>query len=252
VVLHFGMHGTVEWLPGSPLGNTGLSWSDVLLGELPNVYVYAANNPSESIVAKRRGYGTIVSHNVPPYGRAGVCGRGVLCCGAPAKTAVPVLWSAKGVGPTVHHTPIPPLDTAQMQPPHGSPFTLGKLLTPVVLAPCCCPPGAGLYKQLAQLRELLGEYRENPEAGGPLVAPILAAVVSAGLGEDVAWTGPTPMDPEQADSIDPQVGGPAGRQPGGQLCGAVLCRESWRRPRGFQHVHEARSMQQPTLFTTSP
>ncbi|KAG2423878.1 hypothetical protein HXX76_014932 [Chlamydomonas incerta] len=72
VVLHFGMHGTVEWLPGAPLGNNGLSWSDVLLGELPNVYVYAANNPSESIVAKRRGYGTIVSHNVPPYGRAGL------------------------------------------------------------------------------------------------------------------------------------------------------------------------------------
>lgn len=46
----------------------------VLLGELPNVYVYAANNPSESIVAKRRGYGTIVSHNVPPYGRAGAWG----------------------------------------------------------------------------------------------------------------------------------------------------------------------------------
>lgn len=36
-VVHFGMHGTVEWLPGAPLGNTGLSWSDVLLGELPNV-----------------------------------------------------------------------------------------------------------------------------------------------------------------------------------------------------------------------
>lgn len=49
----------------------GLSWSDVLLGALPNVYLYAANNPSESIIAKRRGYGTIVSHNVPPYGRAG-------------------------------------------------------------------------------------------------------------------------------------------------------------------------------------
>ena len=50
-------------------GNSGFSWSDVLLGDLPNVYVYAANNPSESIIAKRRGYGTIVSHNVPPYGR---------------------------------------------------------------------------------------------------------------------------------------------------------------------------------------
>ena len=32
-VLHLGMHGTVEWLPGASLGNTGLSWSDVLLGK---------------------------------------------------------------------------------------------------------------------------------------------------------------------------------------------------------------------------
>ena len=71
-VIHFGTHGTVEWLPGSPVGNTGLSWPDVLLGNLPNVYVYTANNPSESVVAKRRGYGTIVSHNVPPYGRSGL------------------------------------------------------------------------------------------------------------------------------------------------------------------------------------
>lgn len=54
-MVHFGMHGTVEWLPGAPLGNTALSWSDTLLGAMPNVYVYAANNPSESIVAKRRG-----------------------------------------------------------------------------------------------------------------------------------------------------------------------------------------------------
>jgi len=71
-VVHLGMHGTVEWLPGSPLGNSGMSWSDVLVGNLPNLYVYAANNPSESVVAKRRGYGTMVSHNVPPYGRAGL------------------------------------------------------------------------------------------------------------------------------------------------------------------------------------
>jgi magnesium chelatase subunit H len=71
-IVHFGMHGTVEWLPGSPLGNTGYSWSDVLLGDLPNLYIYAANNPSESILAKRRGYGVLISHNVPPYGRAGL------------------------------------------------------------------------------------------------------------------------------------------------------------------------------------
>lgn len=71
-VVHFGMHGTVEWLPGSPLGNTGYSWPDILLGDLPHLYIYAANNPSESMLAKRRGYGVLVSHNVPPYGRAGL------------------------------------------------------------------------------------------------------------------------------------------------------------------------------------
>mmetsp|Transcript_33214 Transcript_33214/g.67944 ORF Transcript_33214/g.67944 Transcript_33214/m.67944 type:complete len:1449 (+) Transcript_33214:144-4490(+) len=71
-VIHLGMHGTVEWLPGQPLGNDRQSWSDELLGGLPNIYIYAANNPSESILAKRRGYGTIVSYNVPPYGRAGL------------------------------------------------------------------------------------------------------------------------------------------------------------------------------------
>ncbi|MEB3247784.1 MAG: magnesium chelatase subunit H, partial [Merismopediaceae bacterium] len=71
-LIHFGMHGTVEWLPGSPLGNTGYSWPDILLGNLPNLYLYAANNPSESMLAKRRGYGVLISHNVPPYGRAGL------------------------------------------------------------------------------------------------------------------------------------------------------------------------------------
>jgi len=71
-VVHLGMHGTVEWLPGQPLGNDRQSWSDELLGHLPNVYIYAANNPSESILAKRRGYGTLVSYNIPPYGRAGL------------------------------------------------------------------------------------------------------------------------------------------------------------------------------------
>ena len=65
------MHGTYEWLPGSSLGSTAESWPEILIGDMPNMYVYAANNPSESILAKRRGFATIVSHNVPPYSRAG-------------------------------------------------------------------------------------------------------------------------------------------------------------------------------------
>ncbi|MGB3291772.1 MAG: magnesium chelatase subunit H [Phormidesmis sp.] len=111
-VVHFGMHGTVEWLPGSPLGNTGYSWSDILLSNLPNLYVYAANNPSESMLAKRRGYGVLISHNVPPYGRA------------------------------------------------------------------------GLYKELLSLRDLIAEYRENPEANAVLREAIGKQIVDSGLEAD--------------------------------------------------------------------
>ena len=45
---------------------------DLLLGNAPNLYVYACNNPSESLLAKRRGYATIISHNVPPYAKSGL------------------------------------------------------------------------------------------------------------------------------------------------------------------------------------
>jgi len=68
-VVHFGMHGTVGYL--DLLGQHGYSWSDILLGNLPNLYIYAANNPSESIL-QSGGYGVLISHNVPPYGRAGL------------------------------------------------------------------------------------------------------------------------------------------------------------------------------------
>jgi len=33
------------------LGNTSYSWSDILLGNLPNLYIYAANNPSNRFSA---------------------------------------------------------------------------------------------------------------------------------------------------------------------------------------------------------
>jgi magnesium chelatase subunit H len=71
-IVHVGMHGTAEWMPGLPLGLTGDCWSDTLLGDLPNIYLYPLNNPSEAAIARRRGYAAIVSHAVPPYARAGL------------------------------------------------------------------------------------------------------------------------------------------------------------------------------------
>lgn len=73
--IHIGTHGTCEWLPGNPLGNSQQNWSDIFISNLPNLYVYTANNPSEGSLAKRRGYATIISHNVPPYGRAALYGQ---------------------------------------------------------------------------------------------------------------------------------------------------------------------------------
>jgi magnesium chelatase subunit H len=71
-MVHVGMHGSVEWLPGLQLGLTGHCWSDALLGEVPHLYLYAGNNPSESTLAKRRGLATMISHGMPPTSRAGL------------------------------------------------------------------------------------------------------------------------------------------------------------------------------------
>ncbi|MEI6848048.1 MAG: magnesium chelatase subunit H [Chlorobiaceae bacterium] len=71
-MVHVGMHGSAEWMPGLQTGLTGDCWPDALLGEVPHLYIYPINNPSESTIAKRRGLATMVSHVVPPLSRAGL------------------------------------------------------------------------------------------------------------------------------------------------------------------------------------
>ena len=136
-VVHFGMHGTAEWLPGSPLGNTSYCWPDALIGNLPHLYLYAANNPSESMLAKRRGYGVLISHNVPPYGRA------------------------------------------------------------------------GLYKELLTLRDLIAEYREDPQKNLVLRDAILKAIADSGLDADCPFTEAKKLGieftPENARMFSPEV-----------------------------------------------
>ena len=53
-VLHFGTHGALEFMPGKQAGLSGECWPDRLIGDLPNLYLYASNNPSEGTLAKRR------------------------------------------------------------------------------------------------------------------------------------------------------------------------------------------------------
>ncbi|MFO1090906.1 MAG: magnesium chelatase subunit H [Hyphomicrobiales bacterium] len=71
-VVHFGTHGALEFMPGKQVGMSAACWPDRLIGSLPNIYLYAANNPSEGTIAKRRSAATIVSYLTPPVSHAGL------------------------------------------------------------------------------------------------------------------------------------------------------------------------------------
>ncbi len=71
-VLHFGTHGSLEFMPGKQAGLTAECWPDRLIGDVPNIYLYAANNPSEGVLAKRRSGATLVSYLTPTLANAGL------------------------------------------------------------------------------------------------------------------------------------------------------------------------------------
>ncbi len=71
-VLHFGTHGALEFMPGKQTGASEGCWPDRLIGDLPNFYLYAANNPTEGALAKRRSNATLISHMTPAVANAGL------------------------------------------------------------------------------------------------------------------------------------------------------------------------------------
>ena len=71
-VLHFGTHGSLEFMPGKQMGMSGDCYPDNLIGNIPNLYYYAANNPSEATIAKRRSYAETISYLTPPAENAGL------------------------------------------------------------------------------------------------------------------------------------------------------------------------------------
>ncbi|GAB1717008.1 MAG: magnesium-chelatase subunit H [Nitrobacter sp.] len=71
-VLHFGTHGALEFMPGKQVSLSGDCWPDRLIGDLPNFYLYASNNPSEGALAKRRTAATLISYLTPSIAKAGL------------------------------------------------------------------------------------------------------------------------------------------------------------------------------------
>src|SRR5260221_13154705 len=71
-LVHVGTHGATEFMPGKQVGLSNECWPDRLIGEMPNIYIYSVNNPSEGTIAKRRSYAQLISYLTPPIENAGL------------------------------------------------------------------------------------------------------------------------------------------------------------------------------------
>lgn len=69
-VIHIGKHGSLEWLPGKALGLSEECYPDLAIMDLPNIYPYIINDPSEGTQAKRRSYCCIIDHLTPAFTNA--------------------------------------------------------------------------------------------------------------------------------------------------------------------------------------
>jgi len=70
--IHVGTHGALEFMPGKQVGLSETCWPDRLIGELPHLYIYSVNNPSEGSIARRRAYAELLSYLTPPVEDAGL------------------------------------------------------------------------------------------------------------------------------------------------------------------------------------
>ena len=74
-LVHFGTHGTQEWLPGKERGLSVYDWPMLAVGDVPVFYPYIVDNIGEALQAKRRGRAVIISHQTPPLVPAGLHDR---------------------------------------------------------------------------------------------------------------------------------------------------------------------------------
>uniref|UniRef100_UPI0033429493 cobaltochelatase subunit CobN n=1 Tax=Castellaniella defragrans TaxID=75697 RepID=UPI0033429493 len=71
--VHFGTHGSQEWLPGKERGlSMDSDYPMLTIGDVPVIYPYIADNIGEALHARRRGRAVIVSHQTPPFRPAGM------------------------------------------------------------------------------------------------------------------------------------------------------------------------------------
>ncbi len=62
VIVNTGKHGTYEWLPYKPLFMSWWDFPQICIQDVPQVYPYYVADPSEALVAKRRGWAVLVNY----------------------------------------------------------------------------------------------------------------------------------------------------------------------------------------------
>lgn len=72
LVVHFGTHGALEFMPGKQIGLEERDFSHHLIMPVPHLYLYVTSNPSEAMIAKRRSYASICNYLSAPLGEAGL------------------------------------------------------------------------------------------------------------------------------------------------------------------------------------
>ncbi len=82
-IIHFGMHGTLEFTKGKEIALSSECFPDILIGRIPHIYYYWIGNPSEdwignpseATIAKRRSYALCISHASPQMKTSDLYGK---------------------------------------------------------------------------------------------------------------------------------------------------------------------------------
>lgn len=187
-VVHFGTHGALEFMPGKQAGLAASDYPAALIGDLPHLYLYAVNNPSEASIAKRRGGAVTVGYRTPPLARAGLY-RTL----AELRETLGAYWQAEGE--TARQGALAAVRALAEQahlddevPPAGDDYpqrldaylqTLAQRLIPVGLRVAGAPPAPG---ELAELLRAAAAVARPEWAGQPPGEAEVAAVLAGGPG----------------------------------------------------------------------
>ncbi|MCT4596679.1 MAG: magnesium chelatase subunit H [Vallitalea sp.] len=67
VIIHVGTHGTLEFLKGKECGMSSKCLPDMLVSDLPHLYMYYCGNPAEAMIAKRRSHAALIGYQPPTF-----------------------------------------------------------------------------------------------------------------------------------------------------------------------------------------